>query len=360
MASPAAPAQLVLERISLRYGERTALGGVALGIATGELLSLLGPSGSGKSSLLRVIAGLARPSSGRVLFEGRDITGVPAHRRGFGLMFQDFALFPHRDVGGNVGFGLRMDGADGPRARRRVAEMLELVGLPGTERRAISQLSGGEQQRVALARALAPGPRLLMLDEPMGSLDRALRERLPLELRGIFQQLGVTVIYVTHDQEEAFSVADRIVILRDGRVEADGSPEGLWTTPPTAFVAGFLGFRNLGPVDVRAGVAATPWGRYPAPPGWPEGPATALLRSDAIRIDERGSISGVVEGRRFLGDHIGVFVRIADGTLVELEVRAGAVPAIGQAVVLSVDPAGLVLIPDRGASDVVPRTTMTA
>ena len=170
---------------------------------------------------------------------------VPVHDRGVGLMFQDFALFPHRDVGGNVAFGLRMAGHSEADVRRRVAEVLDLVGLPGIERRRISTLSGGEQQRVALARALAPRPRILLLDEPMGSLDRSLRERLPLELRALFERLGLTVVYVTHDQDEALAVADRTVVLHDGVVEADAATEALWTQPPTAFVARFLGYRNV-------------------------------------------------------------------------------------------------------------------
>ncbi len=183
MASEPADPLLRLEDLTVRYGDRTALDSADLAIAPGDIVSLLGPSGSGKSSLLRAVAGLEVPAAGRVWFEGRDITAVPTHERAFGLMFQDYALFPHRDVGENVAFGLRMRDWPAPARAARVAEMLQLVGLPDVERRSVNQLSGGEQQRVALARALAPQPRLLMLDEPMGSLDRALRERLPAELR---------------------------------------------------------------------------------------------------------------------------------------------------------------------------------
>jgi thiamine transport system ATP-binding protein len=345
MADP----QLALDGVTLRYGDRVALREVDLEVPAGQLVSLLGPSGSGKSSLLRVIAGLERPGDGRVRFEGREITTVPAHERGFGLMFQDYALFPHRDVAGNVGFGPRMLGWEEPRVQARVQEMLELVGLPGTERRAVSQLSGGEQQRVALARALAPGPRLLMLDEPMGSLDRALRERLPIELRAIFERLGVTVLYVTHDQEEAFGVADRVVVLREGRIEADGRPEALWSAPPTVFTARFLGFRNVLDAAVRDGVATTTLGAFPAPPGV-DGRASVMLPPSALRLDPVGFLAGIVTGRRFRGDHLEVVVRLAApvSTELELEVRGDTAPSVGESVRVSIDQEPVVVIPGSG------------
>ncbi|MGO4423758.1 ABC transporter ATP-binding protein, partial [Streptomyces sp. MCAF7] len=191
---------LRLDEVTVRYGERAALDAVDLEVAEHETVSVLGPSGGGKSTLLRVVAGLERTHTGRVWLAGRDRTGVPTHRRGVGLMFQDHQLFPQRDVGGNVAFGLRMRKVARAEAERRVAELLELVGLPGAQRRAIASLSGGEQQRVALARALAPRPKLLMLDEPLGQLDRGLRERLVVELRQLFGELGTTVLAVTHDQ----------------------------------------------------------------------------------------------------------------------------------------------------------------
>src|SRR4051794_23795922 len=207
---------LSLEGLTARYGARTALDSVDLAVPAGQIVSLLGPSGSGKTTLLRVVAGLERPADGRVTFEGRDLAAVPTHQRGFGLMFQDYALFPHKDVAANVGFGLKMQGRPRAEIESGTAWALELVGLAGFAKRNVSTLSGGEQQRVALARALAPRPRLLMLDEPLGALDRALRERLLDELGSILRRLRQTAIYVTHDQDEASALADRLLVLRAG------------------------------------------------------------------------------------------------------------------------------------------------
>ena len=255
---------LSIQGLVVAYLGEDILHGLDLDVPAGQLLCVLGPSGGGKSTLLRAVAGLEEPRAGSIRLDGRDLAGVPAHERGVGLMFQDYALFPHRDVGQNVAFGMRMHGAPSDETRARVRELLELVGLPGAERRPVDQLSGGEQQRVALARALAPRPRLLMLDEPMGSLDRALRERLPEELREIFGRLGLTVIYVTHDQDEALSVADRVILLDAGRIVADGTPEQLWLAPPTPWAARFLGFRNVAGGHWAEGRLATPWGTLPA------------------------------------------------------------------------------------------------
>jgi thiamine transport system ATP-binding protein len=338
-ATPPGAPFLVLEGVGVAYGPRVALQPVDLAVARGEIVAVLGPSGSGKSSLLRVIAGLEPPTGGRLMLDGRDVTRTPAHERGIGLMFQDFALFPHRDVAGNVGFGLRMRGDDDHAVARRVSEVLQLVGLPGAEMRSVSALSGGEQQRVALARALAPEPRLLMHDEPMGSLDRALRERLPAELRAIAVRLGLTMLYVTHDQEEAFGVADRVVILRAGRVVADGNPETLWSRPPDAFTASFLGFRNVADAAVRDGVARTPWGDIPLA-GVADGPVTLVLRPEALALGAAG-IEGTVEARRFRGDHVRVVVTTDAGAPLELEVRDGRLPEAGERVAVAVDPARL-------------------
>ena len=332
--APATPAPdraagaLRLERVTARYGERTALESVDLDVPAGQIVSLLGPSGSGKTTLLRIVAGLERPAAGR-------------------LTFQDYALFPHRDVAGNVAFGLRMAGWDAARVRARVADVLALVGLPGAEARAVARLSGGEQQRVALARALAPSPRLLMLDEPMGSLDRSLRERLPDELRRIFEQLELTVLYVTHDQDEALRVAQRTIVLRDGRVEADAAPESLWARPPTRFTAEFLGFRNVITGVVEGGVARTAWGSLPVAASMAPGPATLVVRPDALRLTADGVIAGVVISRRFRGDHVLLTVDVSPpgAPPLEVEARGAALPDPGDAVRVAVDPDGVVRLP---------------
>ncbi len=236
---------LAVEHISKSFGDTAALHDLTLSVAAGEIVAILGPSGCGKSTLLQVIAGLLTPDRGDIRWEGNSQLQVPTHRRGFGLMFQDYALFPHRNVFENIAFGLRMMGLSRPEIQRRVSELLQQVGLPGLETRDVNTLSGGEQQRVALARALAPKSRLLMLDEPIGSLDRTLRDRLLVELRAVLQREGLTVLYVTHDQQEAFAIADRIVVLRAGHVAQIGTPQQIYRQPASKFVARFLGMNNI-------------------------------------------------------------------------------------------------------------------
>ena len=241
---------LSVRGVTVRYGAVAALDDVTLEVAAGDVLAVIGPSGSGKSTLLRAIAGLEQLASGVVEAGGRPLDGVPTHRRDLGLMFQDHALFPHLTVAGNVAFGLEMQGWSQPRQRERVVELLDLVGLTSFGDRPITELSGGEAQRVALARALAPAPALLMLDEPFGSLDRVLRRQLTAELSRLLTELDQTALHVTHDQEEAFALADRVAVLRAGRVEQLGRPEDLWTRPVSTFVAEFLGHPNIWPVTV--------------------------------------------------------------------------------------------------------------
>ena len=246
-----APAGLSVRGLAVAYGDLHAVDGVDLDVAAGEIVALLGASGSGKSSLLRAVAGLEDVADGDVAWDRRSMVRVPVHRRGFGLMFQDGQLFEHRDVGGNIAYGL----TGLPRARRgeRVREMLELVGLPGFERRRVTTLSGGQAQRVALARALAPAPRLLLLDEPLSALDRALREQLATDVRAILRQGRSTALYVTHDQDEAMTVADRVGVMEAGRLLRLDTPQRLWADPGSRNVARFLGFDVVGDLALAPG-----------------------------------------------------------------------------------------------------------
>jgi len=239
------------------YENQWLLKGISFEVGQGETVCLLGPSGSGKSTLLRIISGLEAPEAGVVLWEGNDLSNVPVHKRQFGVMFQDYALFPHRNVAENVAFGLRMKGMEKNEIKDRVQEALEQVELQNFAHRRVTDLSGGEQQRVALARALAPRPKLLMLDEPLGALDRALREQLTGELRSLLHHTGIPAIYVTHDQEEAFTIADRLILLSDGRVVQVGSPDEIYHEPNSRWVAAFLGFKNFLKGRVIAGSPMT-------------------------------------------------------------------------------------------------------
>ena len=242
---------LSVRGLAVTYGDLRAVDGVDLEVAAGEVVALLGASGSGKSSLLRAVAGLEDVAAGEVAWDGRSMVRVPVHKRGFGLMFQDGQLFEHRDVGSNIAYGL----TGLPRAQRseRVREMLELVGLPRFERRRVTTLSGGQAQRVALARALAPAPRLLLLDEPLSALDRALREQLATDVRTILRQGGTTALYVTHDQDEAMTVADRVGVMEAGRLLRLDTPQRLWADPGSRNVARFLGFDVVGDLALAPG-----------------------------------------------------------------------------------------------------------
>ncbi|HSQ40435.1 MAG TPA: ABC transporter ATP-binding protein [Anaerolineales bacterium] len=236
---------LTLTNISKTYEAKPLLNGVSFTVAAGETVCLLGASGSGKSTLLRIIAGLESPETGRVLWDGADLAPTPPHARDFGLVFQDYALFPHLTVFDNVAFGLRMRNLPKADIDLRVAESLNLVNLSGFASRRVTELSGGEQQRVALARALATRPRLLMFDEPLGALDRSLKEDLLNELRAILHHMDIPAIYVTHDQEEAFALADRILLLHEGIILREGTPAQVWNDPQSAWVARFLNVGNV-------------------------------------------------------------------------------------------------------------------
>ncbi|MBB1242069.1 ABC transporter ATP-binding protein [Streptomyces durbertensis] len=350
---------LTLRSVTVRLGGRAVLDSVDLDVAERETVCVLGPSGSGKSTLLRAVAGLQEIGAGEITLGGRDLAGVPVHRRGVGLMFQDHQLFPQRDVGRNVAFGLRMRGDGRAEAERRVAELLAMVGLPDAQRRAVGSLSGGEQQRVALARALAPSPALLMLDEPLGQLDRSLRERLVVELRQLFDELGTTVLAVTHDQGEAFALADRVLVMRDGRIAQSGTPPEVWQRPASAFVARFLGFDNVVPATVTGRAATTPWGTLPVPDGTPPGPATLLVRPAGVRLDAddvaRPAPDDAAEGgrglrcqvlaRTFRGDHVVLALRPERGPDLEATVPLRGAPSPGEKVTVSFDAAETVRLP---------------
>lgn len=288
---------LDVQGITFAVGKKVIVDGVDLAIAPGETVAILGPSGCGKTSLLRLISGLERAQSGHVRFDGETINDVPAHRRGFGMMFQDFALFPHLDVAQNVAFGLRGRQSDKRAKRARVDGLLETVGLSGFGKRRVDALSGGEQQRVALARAIAPEPRLLMFDEPLGSLDRGLREHLLVELKAVLDRLSIPAIYVTHDQFEAFAIADRLAIMHEGRFVREGAPRDVYADPQTEFVARFLGFDNIVDGVSDGNIVETAAGRWELPSQ--PGRVRLLLRNDGVAVVEGGGQrpSGVVVGR---------------------------------------------------------------
>jgi len=336
--NPAGGPMLVLQGVSKRFGKLEVLRGIDLEIQQGEVVCVLGPSGSGKTSLLRAIAGLEPPAAGRVVRDGVDVTRVAPHRRELGLMFQDHALFPHRDVLDNVAFGLRMHRVPRTQARARARETLALVGLRGFEHRRIDQLSGGEQQRVALARALAPEPRLLMLDEPLGALDRALRERLVEELAELFDRLELSVLLVTHDHDEAFALGHRVAVMDAGRIAQIDDPEVLWRHPASASIAGFLG-----------------WSLIPQPDGGAEDPVTLALRPDALRLRAPNAtgaadVTGIVETRTFRRGAFRLRVQVDGGTalppgsMVEVTITETPIPEPGQPVQLALDPDGLVAL----------------
>jgi thiamine transport system ATP-binding protein len=332
---------LELRAATVTYGDLIALDAVSLAVDDAEVVAVLGPSGSGKTTLLRVVAGLERPSAGSVHWDGTDLAPIPPHRRDFGLVFQDFALFPHLDVGGNVAFGLRMQGVPPSEREERVAEALERVDLSGFEGRSIGTLSGGQAQRVALARALAPRPRMLLFDEPLGSLDRALRDRLAGEIDEALHRLGITALYVTHDQDEAFAVADRVAIVDEGALLQVGTPEALYREPASARVAAILGMENVLEAVVEGSWAETPIGAVPVPPGTTPGPLRVVIRPDGLAVDPGGAIEATVVGRRFRGTGYLVAVE-ASGIILEFEARHA--PPLGTGVRLTVEPAAVVTV----------------
>jgi thiamine transport system ATP-binding protein len=341
---------LRVTELRVTYGETVAVDDVSLDVADGEVLCLLGPSGCGKSTLLRTVAGLEEPDRGTVAIDGADVTRARPDRRPIGLMFQDGALFPHRDVAGNVGFGPRMRGVPADEVAARVGRALDLVGLPGTEHRDVTSLSGGEQQRVALARAIAPRPRLLMLDEPLGSLDRALRDRLVRDLPEVFERLDATVLYVTHDQDEALGLADRVALMRAGRIVQVGTPDELWRRPRTAWVATFLGVEDVVTAAPDGDRLVTPFGHVDRPADLP-GPHAVVALPGALTLATRGAgegrtLAGEVTERGFAGDHVVLRVALDAGPTVRVPVWRGDAPHPGDRVTVAVDPTALRAVTD--------------
>ena len=316
---------LRIDSLEKRFGALAVTRGVSIGAGKGEIVALLGPSGSGKTTVLRLVAGFETPDAGRIVVGDEDVTALPPERRRFGMVFQHYALFPHMTVGENVAFGLSGDGAAPAAARARVAEMLALAGLSGFEDRRVTAISGGQQQRVALARALAPKPRVLLLDEPLSNLDPTLREHTRRELKRAIRKVGITTLFVTHEQEEAFELGDRVAVLHQGRLEQLGTPEELFERPATRFVATFVGRSSVVPVVWKGGA------RIPGGPVWPATPGGGLVEgADAdLVVRPEGlafaaspgplALEGQVVERRYAGRAAYFLVATAAG---ELEVLA--------------------------------------
>ncbi len=331
-----APVSVNIENVAKSFGVTAALHGVSLDIQPGELIALLGPSGSGKTTLLRILAGLEVPSEGRVLFDGEDALGLPVQKRHIGFVFQSYALFRHMTVTENISFGLRVRPAsrrpDRRVIRQRVEDLLALVQLEGLGGRYPNQLSGGQRQRVALARALAVEPRVLLLDEPFGALDAKVRKDLRRWLREIHDRTGHTTVFVTHDQEEALELSDRVVVMNEGHIQQVGSPDEIYDEPATPFVASFIGESNLLPVTVRAGTVLFEGSALPlAPAAAADGPATLVFRPhEAVLADEPGAIRARVVAERRNGPQRRLEVESVAGChRFEVNVPAGSGRLVG-------------------------------
>ncbi|BDV34140.1 ABC transporter ATP-binding protein [Methylocystis iwaonis] len=339
---------LSVEGVSKRYGAVVALDEITLDVGAGEFFALLGPSGCGKTTLMRCIAGFEAPDAGRLTLRGENLAGVPPYRRPVNMMFQSYALFPHLDVFENIAFGLRRKGAREDAIRARVGELLEMTQLASFGARRINELSGGQRQRVALARALAPRPALLLLDEPLGALDRKLREETQFQLKEIQRKTQTGFVIVTHDQDEALAIADRIAVMRAGRLEQIASPIDIYEKPATRFVAGFVGETNfIEGVVARDGGAAfvTSFARLPREEcALPEGArATLSIRPERIEISREGQgIAGRVEDYVFRGEYTLLRVRVAPDAVLRVGAYDGRF-AIGDEVRLTIAPEAGVL-----------------
>jgi ABC-type Fe3+/spermidine/putrescine transport system ATPase subunit len=333
---------LSINNVSKSFGSAQALDNISFRVEEGKIVALLGPSGCGKSTLLSVIAGLELPDHGEVYWNGISLVNTPPHLRSFGLMFQDFALFPHMNVYANIAFGLKIAHMDPAGIEQRVHEMLNVVGLPDFDKRDVNTLSGGEQQRIALARALAPRPHLLMLDEPLGALDRNLRERLVADLQAILHQMRQTAIYVTHDQEEAFSIADRIILMNSGRIEQAGTPTEIYCEPASIFVARFLEMTNIIPAIIhqQAGepIVSTSLGDFSVSSSL-AGEVNLLIRPDRASLDDKGPLvfRGILTKLSFRGSTQQVTITTKHIPLTFDFPISTSLPSVGTEITFSLD-----------------------
>jgi len=348
--TPTAPL-LQVRAMNHSYGDVVALAGIDLEIADNEFFALLGPSGCGKTTLLRSIAGFETPTSGEILLDGADLTAMPPHRRPVNMMFQSYALFPHMTVEANVAYGLESEGVGKAEVKRRVAETLDTVGLASFAKRRPAKLSGGQRQRVALARAIIKRPRLLLLDEPLSALDRKVRAEMQLELKRLQHEVGMTFVVVTHDQEEAMSMADRVAVLNRGSLEQLDTPEGLYSRPATRFVADFIGTANLLDGTVTTdGFAAPGWPLLAVAGALPVGSAgTAVLRPEDVAIVAEGAglVDGVVVDAFFLGGSSTLSIAVPGlGRPVTATVHAASAARRGDRVGLRIDLTRVVVVSD--------------
>jgi putative spermidine/putrescine transport system ATP-binding protein len=325
-----------------------ALEPATLDIARGETLVLLGPSGCGKTTMLRIIAGLEVPDTGgRVLFDGKDMTAVPIERRNVGMVFQSYALFPNMSVSDNIGYGLKIRGIPTRERAARVAELVALTNISGLENRRINQLSGGQRQRVALARAVAIRPGILLLDEPLTALDAALRDRLRGELNRLLRALGITTIYVTHDQSEAMELGDRVVVMQKGAIAQIGTPREIYFTPRSRFVAEFIGAANIVEAAIEGGHLVLPGGRQPIHGDMDMPAAVAMIRPETIRVEAAGSapLSGIIDSVSFIGDRQRLVVSGASNRLLTVDAPNTVQVTRGERIGLSISPDAVRLLP---------------
>lgn len=333
-------------------GAAPALQSATLDIKSGETVVLLGPSGCGKTTMLRIIAGLEQPDiGGRVLFDGKDVTGLPIERRNVGMVFQSYALFPNMSVADNIGYGLKIRGVSKRERIDRIAELVALTNIGGLEDRRIDQLSGGQRQRVALARAVAIRPSVLLLDEPLTALDTALRERLRGELNRLLRALGITTIYVTHDQAEAMELGDRVVVMRKGAIAQIGGPRDIYFTPVDRFVAEFIGAANIIEAPIEDGYLVLPGGRQPVDHGENHSDAVVMVRPETIRLVQADAapLVGVVDNVRFTGDRQRIVIRNAAAAPLVVDAPNTVVATVGERVGLAIASDAFRLLPSEDA-----------